>query len=307
MKTKALQTFIGLSMVYFLALISAFLPTATFADDDSQNLILLGNVILQPGDVINFKGGGGAFLSTGEYGHTGMYLGKDTTATGEKGEKIFLDFTTNKNGPFRGRISNEEKFLTDNISHVEFDVYRLNGRYALNQKKLVESAKDISTNKNFGALIDCANAASRALSVAANIPIIKVSPDGFANDLRFAPATLTVDIKAALDELREAPLQISGEWLGTYSYDDRERIGEEVGFTLTVNQQGSEITGRVRDSEVGSANIVGTFNAETMQIYFTKTYGDDNPQVAYNGTVSGNTAAGRWHIGDYAGSWEMHR
>lgn len=303
MKTKALQTFIGLSMVYFLALLSALLPSTTFADDGSQNLILLGNVILQPGDVINFKGGGGAFLSTGEYGHTGMYLGKDTAT----GEKIFLDFTTNKNGPFRGRISNKEKFLIDNLSHAKFDVYRLNSSYGLNQEKLVESAKDISTNKNFGALIDCTNAVSRALSVAANIPIIKVSPDGFANDLRFAPATLTVDIKAALDELRSVPLQISGEWRGTYRYDDRARVGEVVGFTLTVNQQGSEITGWVRDSEVGSANIVGTFNAETMQIYFTKTYGDDKPQVAYNGAVSGNTAAGRWHIGDYAGSWEMHR
>jgi len=303
MKKKVLQTVIGLALVYFLALVLAFLPTATLADDDSQNLVLLGNVILQPGDVINFKGGGGAFLSTGEYGHTGMYLGKDTAT----GEKIFLDFTTNKNGPFRGRISNEEKFLTDNISHVEFDVYRLNGRYALNQEKLVESAKDISTNKNFGALIDCANAASRALSVAANIPIIKVSPDGFANDLRFAPATLTVDIKAALNELRSIPLQISGEWRGTYRYDDRTRVGEVIGFTMTVNQQGSSIFGSIRDSEVGTANISGTFNAETMQIYFTKNYGDGKPQVAYNGVVSGNTAAGQWHIGDYAGSWEMHR
>lgn len=182
----------------------------------------------------------------------------------------------------------------------------------MDQKILVSEAQKIAREGNWTPINNCARVVAEVLTAAtiattgAQIDI--KAPDGFDIASEFyQPAAGRVNIKAALDELRSVPLQISGEWRGTYRYDDRARVGEVVGFTLTVNQQGSEITGRVRDSEVGSASIVGTFNAETMQIYFTKIYGDDKSQVAYNGAVSGNTAAGRWHIGDYAGSWEMHR
>lgn len=74
-------------MVSFSALVAAFLPAASFAGE-SQNLILLRNTELQPGDVINFKSGWGAFLGIGEYGHTAMYLGIDP----DRGqEKVFLE------------------------------------------------------------------------------------------------------------------------------------------------------------------------------------------------------------------------
>lgn len=182
-------------------------PAVSFADE-SQILIIGKNVILQPGDVINFRAGFAAFLGIGDYGHTGMYLGKDPV----NGNQLFLDFTTDKSGrsqtEFRGRISNERDFLNDNIKgHKEFDVYRMNGTQTLNQEtfqpKLLESAREIARDKTFGAFIDCANAASRALSVAANLPILEIRPDGFADDFRFDAVSLTVNIKDALNEVAD--------------------------------------------------------------------------------------------------------
>jgi hypothetical protein len=181
-------------------------PAASFADE-SQILIIDKNVILQPGDVINFRAGFAAFLGIGDYGHTGMYLGKVPI----DGSPLFLDFTTDKSGrypsEFRGRISSEKDFLNDNIGHKGFDVYRLNGTQKLNvqtfQPKLLESAQEIAKDKTFGAFIDCANAASRALSVAANLPIVEIRPDGFADDFRFDAVSLTVNIKDALNELED--------------------------------------------------------------------------------------------------------
>jgi hypothetical protein len=111
-------------------------PAASFADED-QDLFILKTLILKPGDVINFKGGWGAVLGVGEYGHTGMYLGKDP----DSGKPMFLDFTITKKGrnpEFGGRVSSEEEFLNDNIGHKEFNVYRLNGTETLDQKKLLE-------------------------------------------------------------------------------------------------------------------------------------------------------------------------
>ncbi len=176
-----------------------------YSGNNDQTLIILKTVIFQPGDIINFRGGWGAVLGGGDYGHTGMYLGKDPTTD----KPLFLDFTTDKQGrnpkEFRGRISSEEEFLRDNLGHKEFDVFRLNNLEALSapnfQPRLLETAQEIARDKTFGALIDCANAASRALSAAANLPIVEIRPDGFAEDTRFDPVSLTVNIKDALDEL----------------------------------------------------------------------------------------------------------
>jgi hypothetical protein len=206
-QTKRLPSLNGCLLLRFLLVILAgYHPAVSFAAEN-QDLMMLNSVVLEPGDVINFKGGGGAFLGVGEYGHTGMYLGKDPATQ----EPLFLDFTTAKKGrapgEFRGRISTEMAFLNDNIGHAEFNVYRLHvyrppGVATLDQDMLLASARDIAKDKTFGAMIDCANAASRALSLAAHIPIVEIRPDGFAEDFRFDAVSLTVNIKDALGELR---------------------------------------------------------------------------------------------------------
>jgi len=170
--------------------------------DENQDIFILKTLILKPGDVIELKGGWGAVLGVGEYGHTGMYLGKEP----ESGKPVFLDFTTTKKGrnpEFRGRISSEEEFLNDNIGHKEFNVYRLNSTGALDQKKLLKAAQDIAKHEMYGAT-DCVNAAAKALSIAANLPspIVQINPNGLADDFRFDPSSLNVNIKDALDELK---------------------------------------------------------------------------------------------------------
>jgi hypothetical protein len=207
-KTKRFPTLIDcLTFGFFLMILAVCQPSAAFAEE-SQDLMMLNSVVLVPGDVINFKGGWGAVLGVGESGHTGMYLGRDPATN----EPAFLDFTTTKKErgaqEFRGRISTEAEFLSDNISHVEFNVYRLHdnrsfsGEMTLNREVLLASARDIAAHKTFGAMIDCANAASRALSLAAGMSIGEVRPDGFADDFRFDAVSLTVNISDALRELK---------------------------------------------------------------------------------------------------------
>lgn len=307
MKTKVFQALIRVSMVYLLVLIAGLLPADSFAADNSQNLVIQ-NATIHPGDVINFQNGPFTYLGSNlEYGHTGLYLGM------VNGEPMFMDFTTRKDNAkddeYHGRISSAAKFLSDNLGHGEFNVYRLNGNYNIDQDKLVKKAQEIARNSTFRLWNNCAQNTAKALSAALppEASVRALQPDNYTNIEQFVPVSLSINIKDALNEVQRVSLQISGEWHGTYYYDDRERAGEEVNFNMTVNQQGSAISGSISDTEVGTAMFFGTFNAKTMQINFTKTYGGDKPQVAYSGAVSGNTAAGRWHIGDYAGSWAIHR
>lgn len=303
MKTNAFQATIKILAGYFLAFLAVLLPVDLMAMDNNQNLFIQ-NVELRPGDVINLLGGPGAQVFAGDdYGHTAMYLGI------VDGEKKFLDFTTTKGKDvYKGRILSEKNFLSENseehrLGHESFDVYRV--EYEVAQDKLVKEARAIAKAGIWGLSADCASAVARSLSVATGQNIVALRPDKYAETDQFKPVGMRINIRAAMNEVPGA--QISGEWRGSYRYDDRDRTGEVVDFTMSVHQQGSVISGSIRDSEVGSANIYGSFNAETMQIHFTKSYGDNKPQVAYDGAVSGNAAAGRWHIGDYAGSWEMHR
>ena len=230
----------------FLVLLALCQPITSYSGDN-QDLVILSNVILEPGDVINFKGGWGAVLGVGEYGHTGMYLGKDPV----KGP-LFLDFTTTKKGrnkqEFKGRISSEKEFLVDNIGHEEFDVYRLNQIGVVDQetfrKKLLVSAKDIAEHKTYGALIDCSNAASRVLSVAANIPMVEVTPNGFADDFRFRAVSLTVNTSDALNELsREEAGKSNGGTSSTSFLQDVagiQQISTQVQDTLTAQEAAEE-------------------------------------------------------------------
>jgi hypothetical protein len=230
---------IGMMIASLLVPLALWHPSAAFGAGD-QTLVILRTQILLPGDVINFAGGGGAFLGVGEYGHTGMYLGKDPVS----GHPVFLDFTTDKSGrspkEFRGRISSEKDFLNDNVAHGEFTVYRLSETYTPDmtnfQERLLRSAQGIARDKTFGALIDCANAASRALSDAAGMPIIEVRPDGFAEDMRFAAVSLTVSIKDALREL-------SGEMGEASELKAVKQIGavpQEARATFAVQESAAE-------------------------------------------------------------------
>ena len=103
---------------------------------------------------------------------------------------------------------------------------------------------------------------------------------------------------------------VSGRWQGAYYYDDPARVGVSGAFSMDVQQQGSSISGSIVDAEAGSASFSGIFNAASGQIQFTKNYNTSgHNQIVYRGAVdsSGNTAAGRWSIGSYTGSWQMHR
>lgn len=194
----SIKLILGL-MVTFSALAAVFLPTSAFSKE-SQNLRILTITELQPGDLINFSGGWGAFLGAGEFGHTGMYLGKNP----KTGEKVFLDFTTSKKGrkktEFHGRISSAEEFLTDNIKHEEFSVYRFDGPYKSPdfQERLFDSATDIARDKTYGNFTDCASAATRALSDATGSSIIIFNPNKIPDEFKLV--ALSVNIKDALAE-----------------------------------------------------------------------------------------------------------
>jgi len=112
-------------------------------------------------------------------------------------------------------------------------------------------------------------------------------------------------------------LNITGTWHGTFYYDDTARKGESGTFTVTMVQDGSKVSGGITEPNTfGPANLTtltstfsGTFDPDSGQINFTKTYDYDHHEVSYRGMFesSGREAAGRWHIGDYAGTWGMRR
>lgn len=315
MKTKLIQTG-RIAVVCLLALILGLMPTLSRADNTGQNLTIQ-NVTLQPGDVINLRGGFASYVNPGDTGgHAAMYLG----LVDER--QKFLDFTTTKkaegeNAIFRGRILDVEEFLNASAkSHDDFDVYRIKDAEVI-QEKLAAAAKHIAEKQNWvipsadSFSTTYAGAVAQALSAATNKKIgFTYRPDALTdeNGLFKRTSPITVNLRTALNE--RLGVQISGTWRGTYSYDDRERAGETGDFAMMVNQQGSAISGTITDNEAGSATFSGTFDPKTMQINFTKTYGSGgHDQIDYRGVVdsSGNTAAGRWYIGSYGGSWSIYR
>ena len=223
-----------MKMKTLLGLVAALMISSACFADDGQNLVIQ-NVILEPGDVISFLGGGGSAVIPGDtYGHTGMYLGVDPVTN----EKVFLDFTTDKEGPYRGRISGAKKFLSENSSHIEFDVHRLNDNSMVDQEKLIAQAKDIAENKEFGALIDCANASSRTLSAATGLDIIAIRPDMYTENSQFRQASpVRINIEKALGELGGAPDDgvVNGTWAGSATSVTENT--ERVDFTVTLHIQ----------------------------------------------------------------------
>ena len=319
MKIKVFQALIGVPVICFLTLMAGLLPADSFAADDSQNFVIQ-NATIQPGDVINFQNGPFTYLGSNlDYGHTGLYLGR------VNGEPAFMDFTTRKdnakNDEYHGRISNAAKFLSDNLGHGEFNVYRLNGDYDMDRDKLVAKAQEIARDSTWQLWNNCAQNTAKALSAALppEAAVKVLQPDDDTNLEQFVPVSLSINIKEALKETQKVPTQVSGTWYGTYSYDDPKRAGEVGKFTMKITQGNSRIYGVISEPNILGvpgkstlfANFSGTFDAGTMKINFTKTYRYDTHEVSYNGVVNGSggmqTAAGRWQIGSRSGSWKMNR
>lgn len=142
-------------------------------------------VTLQPGDVINFLGGGATSGNLLVYGHTGMYIGTDPQTK----QKSFLDFSTTKGGPtnlvfgspraFGGRILTEVEFLSYNGKyHTTFDVFRLRNSSAINQSILIREAKRTGQSESWGPLGEvCSSAVAAVLSKATGTKVAGTTPD----------------------------------------------------------------------------------------------------------------------------------
>jgi hypothetical protein len=175
--------------VSFVALLLAWRPRASAQQIDPRDRLEYGGVVLEPGDVISFRGGvatvRGMLLT---HGHASLYLGFDLQTQ----QQIFLDFSTTKDGvpemvlgsprAFGGRIMSEREFLTYHLrAHQSFDVYRLNDRSTLDKRKMFRKAKLIAKDTRYGlSFTVCSSAVSDVLSAATTgLRIGVVTPDGF--------------------------------------------------------------------------------------------------------------------------------
>jgi hypothetical protein len=291
MKTKVLKTFIGVSMVYFLTLTAAFLPTTSFAEN-SQNLTIQ-TVELHPGDVINFLGGpatiGGANYT---WGHSAMYLGI------VDGEKKFLDFTTTKKNkakyPYLGRILNAEEFLSENykgwMGHTEFDVFRLSDTNTkVNQEILAKKAQEFANDRNsWSPTNNCAHVVAKVLTAATdpNTEIKVENPSGFAEEVAggfgfYQLANGRVNIQAALNEVKEIPVtdSIIGTWEGSAISSQSLRFG----VTLKIQN----VTGGTGYFEGCSGTLSGTSSGGNVYLYNLNITEGRRTTVEESGCVDG--------------------
>lgn len=168
---------------------------------------------LQPGDVINFLGGGATSGNFLVYGHTGMYIGTDPQTK----QKSFLDFSTTKGGPtnlvfgspqaFGGRILTEGEFLNYNAKyHEAFDVFRLRNNSAINRTLLIREAKQIANTESWGPLGEvCSSAVAVVLSKATGTAIAGRTPDDLTTGVFMRHPQLigrSINIQAALRDVR---------------------------------------------------------------------------------------------------------
>lgn len=187
----------------------------------SADTLTYQGVTLQPGDVIDFLGGGvtkGGFLV---YGHAGLYLGVDL----QTHQKMFLDFTITKYDsgiaqpgfplpdnhdpkPFFGRILNETDFLTENArSHEGFDVFRLKNNPPVTQEAqeaMFREAKRISNTESFALSGEvCSSAVAAVLAKGTGASIDAFTTDDLATGQFARHPQLggkSIAIKAALRE-----------------------------------------------------------------------------------------------------------
>ena len=103
---------------------------------------------------------------------------------------------------------------------------------------------------------------------------------------------------------------VSGEYKGFYQYYDSERDSIVGHFTITIKQQGEQVSGQIReprtdfgpDTPFLYSDLTGTIEGSEEQfvIDFTKTYRYDGHQVHYRGTY-------RSHVGEIQGDWNIGR
>jgi len=108
---------------------------------------------------------------------------------------------------------------------------------------------------------------------------------------------------------------LSGEWVGTFSYDaEEERAG--VRFSIVLVQDGDNVTGTFKEprSDFGpedqttlTSKITGRIDPNTGQIAMIKKYDYDGHLVVYWGKISKGKIVGRWMIDTYSGTFELHR
>jgi hypothetical protein len=250
---------------------------AVVAQTDS---VTYQGVTLQPGDVVNFLGGGATTFNFLKYGHSSLYLGVNP----ETKQRTFLDFTTEKVDfgewilgggtpqPFYGRLLNETNFLNVNSHwHTSFDVFRLKGPRAINKAKMFQEAEQKSYKKSFGLSGEvCSSVVSGVLTKgvcdAAGCKVGGFTPDALAKgdfmrhpDL---PVGRSISILAALREAEED--KISREVIQPCKASVIERTGKgENELTdcracaASEQKQNIEQLHQIRDRELKRCEIRG--------------------------------------------------
>jgi hypothetical protein len=218
-KEKAMKKLFVVIILAFFAAPLAF----------GQNLIY-GGVTLQPGDVINLYGGPVTSIpvtpkslspipDARKYGHTAMYVGLDPATK----KPSFLCFTTRKEGweakAFGGRILTEKEFLSANMSHKKFDVFRLQNAAGLDQKRLIREAKKIAAPRMLGPVDTkygfpevCSSAVAKVLRETTGNQKIRVpSPEEFSGNPNFRKqGNKSINISDALSQVKmRKPVQLN--------------------------------------------------------------------------------------------------
>lgn len=113
---------------------------------------------------------------------------------------------------------------------------------------------------------------------------------------------------------------LSGYWQGTYYYPQDSGMNP-VKFTVLLVHEGSGITGQIREINTFAprpetwlhAALTGTYNKESGEIRFTKTY-DGTAGVDHDVEYSGRLAAGgmsiedgKWTIGESGGQFTLEK
>jgi len=239
------------------ALMTLSLAPAAVAQTDS---VTYQGVTLQPGDVVNFLGGGATTFNFLKYGHSSLYLGTDP----ETKQRTFLDFTTEKVDfgewilgggtpqPFYGRLLSETNFLNVNSHwHSDFDVYRLKGVHVIDKSRMFDEAKHISYKKSWGL----------SGQVCSSV-VTAVLTKGVCNAQDCKVGGFTPDDLARGDFVRhpDLPAERSINILGALREAEKEKVVREV-----VQPCQTSVSERAANGEVALASCSSCSSLERQQ------------------------------------------
>lgn len=98
---------------------------------------------------------------------------------------------------------------------------------------------------------------------------------------------------------------VTGVWDATATFDTPQPgLPPELPFTLKLKLDAGNLTGEV-SSLMGSGSLSGSFDKATGAITVQAKLGPQ--QVAFSGTVSGDSASGSWNVGEQKGKWKATR